>query len=174
MSDPRYPIGKFQAPAAPLSPDERARLVTEIEEAPARLREAVQGLSEAQLNTPYRPGGWTLRQVVHHVPDSHMNAYIRFRMALTEEQPTIKPYEEARWAELPDGRSVPIEVSLTLLAALHTRWVAMLRALKPEEWQRTYRHPEMGLVPLERALALYAWHGKHHVAHITSSRHKAS
>ena len=169
MPDPRYPIGKFETPALPLSETERARLIEEIAELPSRLAAAVRGLDEARLDRPYRPGGWTIRQVVHHVPDSHMNAYIRFRLALTEDTPPIKPYEEARWAELSDAASGPVGVSLTLLEALHTRWVALLRSMRASDWTRGYRHPELGAVSLDKALALYAWHGRHHLAHITNA-----
>ena len=169
MADLKYPIGKFVPPKS-ISPEERARLLDQIEEAPAKLRAAVRGLSEQQLDTPYRPDGWTVRQVLHHVPDSHMNAFIRFKLALTEDEPTIKPYQEDRWAELGEARSAPIEVSLALLEALHKRWVLMLHSIKNDDWKRSFRHPELGLVSLERNLALYAWHGKHHVAHITSLR----
>jgi hypothetical protein len=169
MSDPRFPIGKSHYEAPP-TPDERVQLISEIEQAPAALRAAVAGLSPQQLDTPYRDGGWTVRQVTHHVPDSHMNAYVRFKLALTEDDPTIKPYAEDRWAELADTQSTPVEVSLALLESMHTRWVQLLRSLKPDDWKRTFRHPEMGLVPLEKSLVLYAWHGKHHVAHVTELR----
>jgi hypothetical protein len=173
MSDPRYPIGKFHFEGPP-SQDQRAKLVADIEQTPAAMRAAIAGLSSQQLDTPYRDGGWTVRQVVHHVPDSHMNAYVRFKLALTEEEPTIKPYAEDRWAELADTQSTPIEVSLALLESLHTRWVDLLRSLHSEDWKRTFRHPELGLVPLEKNLALYSWHGKHHVAHITELRKRMS
>src|SRR5262249_10530754 len=133
-------------------------------------RTAVQGLSPQQIETPYRDGGWTVRQVVHHVPESHMNAYIRFKLALTEDEPTIKPYREDRWAQLPDCQATPLEVSLALLESLHERWVGLLHLLKPEDWKRTFRHPELGIVSLEKNLALYSWHGRHHVAHITELR----
>jgi hypothetical protein len=123
-------------------------------------------LSQQQLDTPYRPGGWTVRQLVHHVPDSHLNSYMRFRLALTEQEPTIKPYDQALWAELPDSRTAPIEMSLSLLESLHERWVILLRSLTPAEWKRTFRHPELGVVSLERTAALYAWHGRHHVAQV--------
>jgi len=169
MSDPRYPVGNFSFEGPP-SEQQKAGFLDDIEQTPARLRAAVQGLSEQQLNTPYRNGGWTVRQVVHHVPDSHMNAYIRFKLALTEEEPTIRPYMEDRWAELPESRSAPVELSLALLENLHTRWMLTLRAIPPEDWQRTFRHPEMGLMSLDKALALYAWHGRHHVAHVTELR----
>jgi len=169
MSDPRYPVGKF---TYSIPPDEaqRKQMIQDIQEAPAELRTAIKGLSPQQIETPYRDGGWTVRQVVHHVPESHMNAYIRFKLGLTEDNPTIKPYEEDRWARTGDVRSTPLEVSLTLLDSLHDRWVRLLRSLKPEEWKRQFNHPEMGPMPLEKSLALYAWHGKHHVAHVTELR----
>ncbi len=169
MSDPRYPVGKFTY-SNPPTDEQRKKLIDEIEQAPARLRAAVQDLSPQQLDTPYREGGWTVRQVAHHVPESHMNAYIRFKLALTEDEPTIKPYAEDRWAELPDVKSTPVEVSLALLDSLHDRWVRLLRAMKPDEWKRTFRHPELGIMPLEKNLALYSWHGRHHVAHVTDLR----
>jgi uncharacterized damage-inducible protein DinB len=173
MIDLSYPIGKFHHEGS-LSPDDRGKLVDDISRAPAELRAAVKGLSDAQFNTPYRPGGWTVRQVVHHVPDSHMNAYIRFKLALTETDPTIKPYEQQLWAELADTKSTPIEVSLALLDSLHERWVRLLRSLAPDDWQRSFCHPELGTVSLEKNLALYAWHGKHHVAHVTELRKRMS
>ena len=169
MSDPRYPIGKFQF-EGPLSEDQRNSLIASIEQTPAAIRAALQGLASEQLDTPYREGGWTVRQVAHHVPDSHMNAYVRFKLALTEHEPTIKPYAEDRWARLADTQSTPVEVSLALLESLHARWVRLLRSLRPEDWKRTFRHPELGLVSLEKNLALYAWHGRHHIAHITELR----
>jgi len=169
MSDLSYPIGKFHF-AGPLPEEQKRKAIDDIAAVPANLRSAVAGLSEARLDTPYRPGGWTVRQVVHHVPDSHMNAYIRFKLALTEDEPTIKPYEQQLWAELADTKATPIEVSLAMIESLHERWVNLLRSLTPEDWKRTFRHPELGLVSLEKNLALYAWHGKHHVAHITELR----
>lgn len=169
MSDPRFPIGKFHYEGTP-SEAQRAKFIAEIEQTPAAVRSAVKGLSPQHLDTPYREGGWTVRQVVHHIPDSHMNAYIRFKLGLTEDEPTIKPYYEDRWAKLPDTQSTPIEVSLTMLENLHSRWVSLLRSLTEQDWKRTFRHPEMGLLPLEKNLALYAWHGKHHTAHITELR----
>jgi hypothetical protein len=166
-NDPRYPIGKFKYQGPP-SAEERQQMIRDIEQTPAALRSAVAGLSEPQLETPYRDGGWTVRQVVHHLPDSHMNAYVRFKLALTEEEPTIKPYAEDLWAKLPDNQSTPLEVSLVLLETLHHRWVYTLRSLSAEDWKRNFRHPESErLVPLEKNLAIYSWHGKHHVAHIT-------
>ena len=169
MDDPRYPIGKF-AYDGPPNEAQRNEFIKNIENAPAELRKAVKGLSTQQLDTPYRDGGWTVRQVVHHVPESHMNAYIRFKLALTENEPTIKPYMEDRWAKLDDVQSTPVEVSLALLDNLHERFVRVLRAIKPDEWKRTFRHPELGVVPLEKNLALYSWHGRHHVAHVTELR----
>lgn len=139
-------------------------------DAPARLRAAVSGLSEPQLDTPYRPGGWTVRQVVHHLPDSHINSYVRFKLALTEDTPTIKPYDEALWAKLPDAVATPIETSLRLMEGLHGRWVGLLESMSDTDFSRAFRHPEIGMVRLDQNLALYAWHGKHHVAHINSLR----
>lgn len=169
MTDPRYPIGKFEAPAS-LTGDLRQNLIQSIAGAPARLRAAVSGLSEEQLNTPYRDGGWTVRQVVHHVPDSHLNAYIRTRLALTEDCPTIKPYEEKLWSELHDARTAPIGMSLDLLERLHERWILLLRSLQPEDFSRTWRHPVSGVRTLDWLVSLYSWHGRHHTAHITSLR----
>lgn len=167
--DPRYPIGRYTPPQE-ATPVLREQAISAIAEAPAKLRAAVKGLNEAQLNTPYREGGWTVRQVAHHVPDSHMNAYVRFRLTLTEQEPTIKPYEEARWAELADAKSAPIDVSLALLDSLHDRWVRLLRSLKVEDFARTFRHPEHGVRTADWLLFLYAWHGRHHTAHVTELR----
>jgi hypothetical protein len=172
MTDLRYPISKFHFDG-PLTEEQKQKSLDDIASAPANLRKAVKGLSEAQLDTPYRPDGWTVRQVVHHVPDSHMNAYIRFKLALTEDEPTIKPYAEDRWAKLADTKATPTEVSLTMLESLHDRWVRLLRSLGPEDWKRTFRHPEMGAMTLEKTLALYAWHGRHHVAHVTGLRERS-
>jgi len=169
VSDPRFPIGKFIYDGPP-SESQKQSLIGEIEQAPAALRAAVTGLSQQQLDTPYREGGWTVRQVVHHLPDSHMNAYVRFKLALTEDEPTIKPYEQQLWAELPDNRNTAVDTSLTLLESLHVRFTNLLHAIQPGEWKRSFRHPEMGVVLLEKNLALYAWHGRHHVAHITELR----
>jgi hypothetical protein len=169
--DLQYPIGRFEFPRE-VSSEDRARFIQEIAETPANLGAAVTGLSAEQLDTPYRPGGWTVRQVVHHVPDSHMNSYVRFRLALTEDEPTIKPYDESRWAELADSRTARIEISLALLESLHERWVLLLRSLSPADFRRQFRHPELGVISLEKNLALYAWHGRHHVAHITSLRER--
>ena len=171
MPDLRFPVGKF-VPPTQSSPEDRRRFIDEIAAAPARLRAAVAGLSPEQLDTPYRPEGWTVRQVVHHVPDSHLNAFIRFKLALTEDDPTIKPYMEDRWALLEDARSTPIEVSLVLLEALHTRWLVLLRAMTPDDFARPLQHPETGRQTLDRMLALYAWHGRHHVAHVTTLRER--
>jgi DinB superfamily len=169
MTDPRYPIGKFNYQGPPTE-EQRKNLIEEIEKTPAALRSAVAGLSSQQVHAPYREGGWTVQQVVHHLPDSHMNAYVRFKLALTEDVPTIKPYAENLWAQLEDSRSTPLETSLLLLESLHSRWVLLLQSMKPEEWKRAFRHPELGIVPLEKNLALYSWHGQHHVAHITELR----
>lgn len=171
MNDPRYPIGRFRPPDQ-VSSVLRTELIAQIDEAPGRLREAVRRLSAEQLQTPYRDGGWTLAQVVHHLPDSHVNAYVRFRLALTEDEPTIKPYLEAQWADLHDASSSDIEASLVLLEGLHQRWVSLLRRLTPEQWSRSFQHPERGRVTLDRQLALYAWHGRHHAAHITGLRER--
>jgi uncharacterized damage-inducible protein DinB len=171
MPDPRYPTGQFVPPDQPTK-DSRHRAIDVIADTPDRLRAAVQGLNEDQLDTPYREGGWTLRQVVHHVPDSHMNAYIRVKLALTEPAPVIKPYDEAMWATLGDTTAVPIDVSLNLLEALHRRWVALLRSMTDDDFRREYVHPETGRHTLDYLVALYAWHGPHHVAHITSTRQR--
>jgi len=167
--DPRYPIGKFSWPDA-ISDGQRREWIAQIEAAPAHFRAALSGLSPEQLGTPYRDGGWTVRQLAHHVPESHMNAYMRFKLALTEDEPTIKPYEQALWAKLPDVPVTPIETSLVLLEMLHQRWVALLRALSPADFARKFRHPEIGLRSLDQTLGLYAWHGRHHTAHVTSLR----
>lgn len=173
MSDLRYPIGPFGGLEGEVSPARRAAWLTEISDLPAQLRAAVTGLNDAQFDTPYRPGGWTVRQVVHHVPDSHVNAYVRCKLALTEDRPTIKPYEEARWAELPDTKETQIGVSLVLLEAVHRRWVILMRALQDAQWSRTFRHPEHPQpLSLDWMLAQYAWHGKHHTAQITRLRER--
>lgn len=171
MDDLRYPVGRFKFDGQ-LSADQRRFFINEIAEAPVKLRAAVAGLTPEQIETPYRLGGWTVRQVVHHIPDSHLNSYVRFKLALTEEEPTIKPYDEAAWSELEDVRTTPLETSLTLLDVLHRRWVVLLRSLKDADFARAFRHPEMGLVSLEKNVALYAWHGRHHIAHITSLRER--
>ena len=166
--DLRYPIGRFTRPDR-LSAADRERAIGVIMNTPAQLRRAVEDLSAEQLDTPYRPGGWTVRQLVHHVPDSHLNAYVRCKLALTEDVPTIKPYDEAAWAQLPDSR-MPVETSLVLLETLHARWVTLLRSVAEEQWARRLNHPESGVMRLDQLLALYAWHGPHHVAHVTSLR----
>jgi uncharacterized damage-inducible protein DinB len=171
MEDLSYPIGRFSFPEVSTE-DDRHDWTEEIAEAPAQLRAAVAGLTAAQIATPYRSGGWTVRQVVHHIPDSHMNAYVRFKLALTEDEPTIKPYDEGLWAKLPDTEVTPIETSLALLDALHGRWVELLKAMSPGDFQRRFLHPDAGVMTLEQYLALYAWHGRHHVAHITSLRER--
>lgn len=166
--DPRYPIGRFQTPAH-ITPEQRAEWIEIIRAFPAAMRSAVEGLNDAQLDTPYREGGWTVRQLVHHVADSHINAYTRFRLALTEDNPTICPYLEELWAELPDANSLPIHYSLELLVPLHHRWVVLMNALTEEQWKRTYYHPQNNSTSaLDIILALYAWHCSHHCAHATS------
>lgn len=169
MPDFRYPIGKFTFPQS-VTAAERKVWIAEIAEAPAKLRAAVGGLTPAQLDTPYREGGWSPRQVAHHVPESHMNAYIRFKLALTENEPVVKPYDEAAWAKLDDVALTPVETSLTLLDSLHDRWVRLLGTLDDAAFARAFRHPELGLVRLDQNLALYAWHGRHHTAQITALR----
>jgi DinB superfamily len=172
----RYPVGKFERVTPPLDRATRAALVKTIEDTPARFRALAGGLADAQLDTPYRPGGWTIRQVVHHVPESHMNAYIRMKLAVTEDSPAIKTYEEQLWAELPDAKSAPAELSLSLLEALHRRWVLFLRNLSNDDYARTFKHPEWGTVTIDDAVALYAWHCRHHLAHVEQAlgRHAAS
>ena len=166
-----YPIGKFSY-AGPLTKSQRDAAIEIIAHTPAKLRAAVRGLSPQQLDTPYRPGGWTVRQVVHHVPDSHLNAYIRTKLALTENEPTIKPYDEKAWAELADSRLTPIETSLSLLETIHERWNHLLRGMSDTDFGRTFRHPEHGVRTLDWMLGLYAWHGPHHTAHITTLRQR--
>jgi DinB family protein len=162
----RYPVGRFERIITPLDRATRDVNVKALEEAPARFRALVGGLSDAKLDTPYRPGGWTVRQVIHHVPDSHMNAYIRMKLAATEDNPRITTYEEQLWAEFPDAKRGPIDVSLTLLDALHRRWVAFLRGLPEADYARTFQHKEWGAMTIDEAVALYAWHSRHHAAHI--------
>lgn len=167
--DLAYPIGKCEYPEI-VSPEMRKRYIQEIAAAPAHFREAVRGLTDTQLDTPYRPGGWTVRQVIHHIPDSHMNAYVRFRLALTENEPVIKPYDQERWAELKDARTEPVEVSLQLIDALHRRWVVLLNSMSDADFARQFRHPEIGVMRLDTYLASYGWHCRHHAAHITGLR----
>lgn len=169
--DLRYPIGRFDFQQT-VDPSAIPALIADIEALPAQLRNAARGLSESQLDTPYRPGGWTVRQTVHHVADSHMNSAIRLRLALTETEPVIRPYEQQLWGELFDCRTAPIELSLGLLEGLHARWVILLKSMALEDFSRTFRHPEIGLIRLDRNLALYSWHGKHHTAHITNLRQR--
>ena len=167
--DLQYPIGKWER-VKNATDAQRGAFIDTIAAAPASLAATVAGLTPAQLDTTYRPGGWTIRQVVHHLPDSHMNAYVRFKLAVTEETPTIKPYHEARWAELEDAVHAEIAGSLALIEGLHGRWVRFLRSLEEAQFDRKFHHPDIGVVSLDWALALYAWHGRHHVAHITSWR----
>jgi hypothetical protein len=169
MSDLAYPISRFQRPDS-LTDAQRRAAIDSIAGTPERFRAAVTGLDQRQLDTPYRPGGWTVRQVIHHVPDSHMNAMTRFKLALTEEHPSVKSYDEAAWANLEDARSTPVETSLTLLDVLHDRWVRVLRAMRPTDFARTLHHPESGTLSLDQMLALYDWHGRHHTAHVTNLR----
>lgn len=173
MQDLRYPVGR--CPSKPVLTLEECRAgIDAIAQTPDRLNAAIAGLSPEQLDTPYRPGGWTVRQVIHHLPDSHMNSYVRFKLALTEDEPTIKAYDEALWAKLGDSRETPIEVSLALLEALHKRWVTLLRGMRAEDFARRLVHPERGAMTLDDVLTTYSWHGQHHVAHITSLRHRMS
>jgi uncharacterized damage-inducible protein DinB len=169
--DLRFPIGNFDFNAS-VSAVQRDAAIGLIANLPKVLRAAVARLSDEQLDTPYRPGGWTVRQVVHHMPDSHLNSYLRFKLALTEDAPTIKPYDEAAWAELPEAKTGPIEPSLKLLESLHERWVLMLRAMSEAEWQRTFRHPDRGVLRLDTNVALYGWHCRHHLAHITGLKQR--
>jgi hypothetical protein len=167
--DLQYPVGRFQPPAQ-ITAEDRVAWMAEVEALPKHLKQAIAGLTETQLDTPYRPGGWTVRQVVHHLADSHINSYVRFRLAFTEDAPTIKPYNEAAWADLADAKIARAEVSLHLLEALHARWIMLLRSFKSADMARTFVHPERGAMSLDQALGLYAWHGRHHVAHITNLR----
>ena len=169
--DPRYPIGRFTPDATP-TPEARTRNIAEIAALPQRFRNAVSGLSDTQLSIPYRDGGWTVRQLIHHVPDSHLNAYIRCKLALTEDSPTIKPYDQEAWANLADSALTPAEVSLSLLEAVHRRWVTLLRALTPDDFQRKFNHPETGVQSVDSTVAFYAWHGNHHLGHITALRER--
>jgi uncharacterized damage-inducible protein DinB len=169
--DPRYPIGKFEWEGG-LTEEKRRQYIEDIAETPAKLCAAVEGLSEAQLATPYRDGGWTVRQVIHHLADSHLNAFVRFKLALTEDRPTVKTYEQQLWAELADARTAPVEPSLAVLEGLHQRWVIMLRQMSAADFGREFHHPEHGLMKLERLLGMYAWHGRHHVAHLSSLRER--
>lgn len=171
-ADPRYPVGRFERRPS-VSATERASHIDTVAALPRSMRAAVHGLTDAQLDTPYRDGGWTVRQVVHHVADSHSNASIRFRLALTENEPTIKTYDEAEWAKLTDARTLPVAPSLQLLEGLHTRWVVLLRAMTDQDYARTLNHPEHGRMSLSDLLQLYEWHCRHHVAHITRLRERS-
>ncbi len=172
MDDLRYPIGKFQSVRRPLTAVERKKLIDAIRQTPAKLREAVRGLSDEQLDTPYREGGWTLRQVVHHVVDSHVNAYVRFKLAATEDFPKIRTYEEKEWAELPDAKSLPPEASLAILDALHARWVAFLESAGEDYFERAVDYPGRGEMLVDVLLEIYGWHGPHHTAHVTSLKER--
>jgi uncharacterized damage-inducible protein DinB len=167
--DPRYPVGTFEMPAQ-VTASRRQQAIDELAATPAKLRAAAKGLSDSQLDTPYREGGWTVRQVLHHIPDSHLNAYVRLKLALTEEKPTIKPYDQEAWANLADSKSTPVEVSLTLLSTVHDRWDRLWRSMKTEQFARVLVHPEHGERSMDWLLFLYEWHGRHHTAHITELR----
>lgn len=170
MSDPRYPVGRFEIPTS-ISAADRARYVDQIAALPGAMRQAVAGLNDAQLDTPYRDGGWTVRQVVHHVPDSHVNAYIRMKFGLTERHPRVMPYDQDVWAQTPDVRSTPVAVSLDLLEALHARWVQLMRGMKPADFARTIDHPDWKVpYSLDLVVCHYAWHGRHHTGHVTEVR----
>lgn len=171
QSDPRYPIGKFDRNVI-VTKEMRREFINTIETLPAQLRKEVENLSKPQLDTPYRDGGWTVRQVVHHLPDSHLNAYVRFKLALTEDNPKIKSYEEHLWAELQDTFETPIELSLNLLDLLHKRWIILLNSLTDEQFQRTMQYPDWGNITIDKTLGLYAWHSRHHLAHITKLKKK--
>jgi len=164
-TDLSYPIGRFRP-----GTQNRKLTLLDIADTPGRLRDAVEGLAERQLDTPYRPGGWTVRQVVHHLADSHMHSYIRTKFALTQNEPTIMPYDENAWADLKDAKSGPLEPSLVLLDGLHARWVQLLESMTEADWKRSFNHPERGLLSLDINTAIYAWHGRHHTAHITELR----
>jgi hypothetical protein len=165
----RYPIGKFVCPEY-ITGAEVEEWIGAIEALPSKLRKSLEPLSDIQLDTPYRVGGWTVRQVVHHLADSHMNSYMRFQLALTEDTPPIKLYDEKGWADLADAKGAATELSLGLLESLHARWALLLRSMTPEDWKRRFRHPKLGEVPLDAMLGLYAWHGRHHLAHIAGLR----
>lgn len=168
----RYPIGKYKRPETITNQDLQEWIST-IAQFPAKLRKETEGLNDEQLDTPYRPEGWTVRQVVHHCADSHINSVVRFKWTLTEDKPTIKPYLEARWAELDDTKLMPIATTLTLIDTLHERWVYLLNSLTESDWQKTYFHPESGReFNLGEVAALYAWHCNHHLAHITSLKER--
>jgi hypothetical protein len=172
--DLRYPVGRFEwapSPSKDEAAERREQAIRQIASLSGNLRSALAGFTDAQLDTPYRPEGWTVRQVIHHIADSHINAYTRFKLALTEDNPTIKPYDQDGWASLPDTQQTPVEVSLTMIDALHARWTVLLRSITADQWQRGFVHPEMNaVVPLDKAVAMYAWHSQHHLGHITALR----
>ena len=169
----RYPVGPMERPRPPLDRAARGAYIQTIEQLPSRVRSLVSGLSDRELDTPYRPGGWTIRQLVHHLPDSHLNSYVRMKLAVTEDTPAVKTYDEGRWAELPEAKSGPVDMSLDLLDALHRRWVAFLRALPERDFAKAFTHPEWGRVSLDEAIGMYAWHCRHHTAHIELARASA-
>ena len=171
MPDLRYPIGPFEA-GPPLDISKRLVLLSQLAEVPSRLQAAVAGLSESQLDTPYRPAGWTVRQVVHHLADAQMNWYVRTKLALTEDEPLVRPYDEVRWAELHDARTGPLEPSLMMLDGLHRRWVELFRSLTEEQWNRKLMHPDRGAFVLNATLPMHVWHGRHHTAHIVELRNR--
>lgn len=169
--DLRYPIGKFEA-AKDITPEMREKFIQTVEELPAKLRAAVDDLSDEQLDTPYRPDGWTIRQVVHHVADSHINSICRFKLGLSEDTPTIKPYEEALWAEMADAKNAPVDLSLNVIDGVHARWTMLLKSMSKTDFERKINHPERGAMTLNSLLALYDWHSRHHTAHVTKLREK--
>jgi uncharacterized damage-inducible protein DinB len=169
MTDLQYPIGKL-ALDPDVTPEKRRRWIDDIVAAPGLFRKAVAHLTDAQLDTPYREGGWTVRQVVHHMADSHLHTLMRFRMALTEDEPAITGYDPAKWGELPDAKTGPVDVSLDLLDAIHARWILLLKFMAPADFGRAFRRPDGQVVTLDRALQTYAWHGKHHAAQIVGLR----
>ena len=171
MEELRFPVGRFDIKAAPPAGG-RVALIDSLSQVPERFRKAVDSLSDSQLDTPYRDGGWTVRQVAHHVPDSHMNAYIRMKWGLTEESPAIKTYDEKKWSELPDARTAPIASSLQILSAIHERWDFLLRSMADKDFARTIKHPEWGEIDLFVLLRIYEWHGRHHVAHVANLRQR--
>jgi uncharacterized damage-inducible protein DinB len=171
--DLRFPIGKFD-PKIKVTPEMRREFIQAIEELPVKIRKAVDGLDDEQIDARYRPEGWTVRQLVHHVADSHMNSFCRFKLGLTENTPTIKPYDEALWAEMADSKNAPIDISLNLIDAVHARWTILLKSMRDEDFARKINHPERGAMNLSSTLALYDWHGKHHTAHITNLRKRNS
>lgn len=173
MTDLRYPVGKFEWPEE-VTPAERVKYIETIRTLPQQLRAAVKDIAPAHLDIPYRDGGWSIRQMVHHIPDSHLNSYLRFKLALTEDNPTIKPYDEARCAELADSRTGPLDMSLDLLDGLHRRWVILLRSMTDGDYERTFQHPEIGPVKLKLNLALYDWHSRHHLAQIVATAKRLS